>query len=64
LHPKYTIFDKVDLTIFEAEVEKSLAKVRWERGDKSNGERNKTEKAEWYDIEGNTIGLRNMSSTN
>ena len=63
LHPKYTIFDKVDLTIFEAEVEKSLAKVRWERGDKSNGERNKTEKAEWYDIEGNTIDLRNMSST-
>ena len=31
MHPKYTVFEKVDLIDNEAEVEKSLTKIRWAR---------------------------------
>ena len=31
LHPKYSVFDQVDATDCEAEIEKSLAKIRWKR---------------------------------
>ena len=31
MHPKYTIFDKVDAIDCEAEIEKAMAKIRWSR---------------------------------
>ena len=31
MHPKYTVFEKVDLIDNEAEIEKSLTKIRWAR---------------------------------
>ena len=32
IHPKYTVFDKVDVLDCEAEIEKSLTKIRWLKG--------------------------------
>ena len=63
LHPKYTVYEKVDVREFMAEVEKALAKVRWDRGFKKTGAQEEEERPEWYDLENNTIDLRNMSST-
>ena len=42
LHPKYTVFDKVDPVDCEAEIEKAMAKIRWARMEDKKDERNET----------------------
>ena len=43
VHPKYTIYKEIDEIECEAEVEKALTKVRWERMKRNNQETNETE---------------------
>ena len=68
LHPKYTVYEKIDLIRFEAEVEKALMKVRWERGneDRNRSDHNirpNTNKGKWFDHSNKTYDFRKMAST-
>ena len=71
LHPKYSVFDEIDATDCEAEIEKALAKVRWkkkqdERAATSDSDGNNTEnnsRKETFDIEKNEFDFNYARST-
>ena len=52
MHPKYTVFEKVDPIDCEAEIEKAMAKVRWARMEEKRNENRQT----------NRVGDRNRST--
>ena len=69
VHPKFTVFDKVDKVDCEAEIEKSLTKLRWNRiqeeSEKTRIENGVQEiqKKDTYNIEERTFDFRQARST-
>ena len=64
LPPKYAVYEKVDKEKCHAEIEKSLAKLRWERlGKKSEGTELPEEKVEWKNAETGCMDFRLLRST-
>ena len=65
MHPKYSIFDKIDEVDCEAEIEKSLTKLRWQKGKEKrtvNSENNALDLTP-YDIERKEFDFRKSRST-
>ena len=69
VHPKFTVFDKVDVVDTEAEIEKSLAKIRWTRIEedrKRERERSgiqEVNKKETFNVEEKRFDFRGARST-
>lgn len=69
VHPKFTVFNKVDVVDTEAEIEKSLAKIRWlriEEDRKTERERNgvpEVSNKETFNIEEKRFDFRGARST-
>ena len=72
LHPKYTVYEKLNPGKFAAEVEKALTEVRWDRGFRQrrepheNGNDQNTTKEEregCYDFTTKTYDMRKLAST-
>ena len=69
VHPKFTVFDKVNVVDTEAEIEKSLAKIRWKRIEedrKKERERNgiqEVRRKETYNVEQKRFDFREARST-
>ena len=61
LPPKYAIYEKIDGKKCEAEIEKSLAKLRWEMN--SNTENRPATNIEFINIPGRIIDFTKMKST-
>ena len=49
MHPKYTVFEKVDPIDCEAEIEKAMTKIRWARIEEGRKERRRRENREGSD---------------
>ena len=66
LPPKYAMYGKVESESCEAEIEKALAKQRWEEKRKQvdeEGNELPTEVRGWHDVETKTIDMREFRST-
>ena len=65
LPPKYATYEKVDKEHCQAEIEKSLAKTRWERkkDDDPRGNELPREEKGWHDQRSKTIDFRKFRST-
>ena len=68
LPPKYATYEKVELESCEAEIEKGLAKLRWEEKrkavDEEGNELPMMEERKWHDVEKKTMDMRELRSTN
>ena len=65
LPPKYAVFEKVKEGQCESEIEKCLAKLRWEDKDDDNtGNEEETQQLKWHDQETKTMDFRKYRSTN
>ena len=62
VHPKYTVFDKVCKIDCEAEIEKSMTKIRWQKGKEKNGE-TKVKDRSTYDVEKKEFNFKEARST-
>ena len=60
LPPKFAMYDEIKVSKCEAEIEKGMAKLRWNRW-KEEDEQNNREYA--YDIDSNTMNFRKMRPT-
>ena len=56
LPPKYAIFETVDSERCESEIEKSLAKLRWEESSTDNA--NQKQQGKWHDQRTKTMDFR------
>ena len=66
LPPKYATYEKVESESCESEIEKALAKLRWEKkSDNYEHEGNELpmEKKQWHDARTKTIDMREFRST-
>ena len=65
LPPKYAMYERVTLERCEAEIEKALAKLRWEQREDSDRGGNELPRAErkWHNLQTKTIDLREYRST-
>ena len=69
IHPKYTVFDRVDPIDCEAEIEKSITKLRWARKEEDRKEQNRengiTEepRKETFNIDERKFDFRHTRST-
>ena len=65
LPPKYAIHEKVNKEHCQAEIEKSLAKLRWEHGKDNDPQGNELPEDEksWHDPESKTMDFRLFRST-
>ena len=66
LSPKYAIYQKVDVEQCQAEIEKALAKLRWEEKKEldPNGDELPQEERSWHNHRTKTIDMREFRSTN
>ena len=69
IHPKYTVFEKVDPIDTEAEIEKCLTKIRWARHEEEREKARqrdgvqRQEKKETFNVETKTFDFREARST-
>jgi len=67
IHPKYSVFDKICTVDCEAEIEKSLTKIRWQRGIEKQQNNNQTETTETkrttFNIEKKEFNFKEARST-
>ena len=65
LPPKYAMYEQVTLERCEAEIEKALAKLRWEKKEDTDpgGDKPPREERKWRNLQTKTINMRELRST-